>query len=419
MFGVVEFLSFNIMQLQSISGLENLPLSEIAVPDLLKGQLALVLILLIGLVIGIIFKYWKDRRIWVYYQDTPQNREIVKVLNPLIKRYSPTVYLPLSIMKMYLSTDRKIPLLDVYMRMDVTLADGEVCALDWYPRNYKTMAEDTPIVFYVPGVFGVSKDKYAYHFCKICYKTLGWRTFVYNRRLLLLEPKGNKLNSYECSADWKEVVDTVKRQFPRADIYLVGVSMGALNSQRYLIDYSENSGIKAAVTISSPWNAKKASDHIKGHKLFLKVLLAAQMKMVKQHMHSEKFLELLEKKGIDINKVLSSKSNREFDQNFALPDLTLEHTDLYYERLSTDTKLDQVRIPLLSINSMDDILIPPSQVPLEQIKQNANIIQLMVSGGGHIEYYHTIKRKYWAYMACMEYFRYISKHPAHPIISQD
>ena len=74
--------------------------------------------------------------------------------------------------------------------MDLLMQDGEIVSLDWYPKDYESMEDDRPIVFYVPGVFGLSRDKYAYHFCKIALKSLGWRSFVYNRRLLLNEPTG-------------------------------------------------------------------------------------------------------------------------------------------------------------------------------------------------------------------------------------
>ena len=282
------------------------------------------------------------------------------------------------------------------MRMNVTVSDGEVFSLDWYPRNYKKLAPKTPIVFYVPGIFGISKDKYAYDFCKIALKELGWRSFVFHRRLLLNEPTGTHINSYLGYSDWKEIVDHIKSIFPDTDIYMVGVSMGALNIQRYLIETGKNCGIKAALTISSPYSAKGISDTIMRKKMFLKILLGAQHRMIRQHMHSEKFIELLERKGIDIEKVLATKTNRHFDELFALPDMGFKTTDEYYDNLSSDKFIGDIAIPVLSINSMDDLMIPANCIPLDKIKQNPNIIQLMVAGGGHIEYFTGLKCKYVA-----------------------
>jgi len=375
------------------------------VPSMFQFTLTM-LVLILGVMI---YKYYRNKPIWCYYKETPRNKKLMSVLEPLIEQYSPTFYLPFSLMKMLLTNDKKLAVNDVYMRMNVKVADGEVFSLDWYPRKYRNMDPKTPIVFYVPGVFGISKDKYAYHFCKIAHKELGWRTFVFHRRLLLNEPTGSHVNSYLGYSDWKEIVDHIKSQFPEADIYMVGVSMGALNIQRYLIETGKECGVKAAVTISSPFSARGVSDAVRKSKLFLKHMLAAQHRMIKQHMHSEKFVELLERKGIDVERVLATTDNADFDELFALPDMGFKTRDEYYNSLSSDKLIGDITVPVLSINSMDDLLIPTSCVPLEKIQQNPNIIQLMVAGGGHIEYFSGLNRRYWAYSTAIEYLRIISE----------
>lgn len=280
------------------------------------------------------------------------------------------------------------------MRMDVVQSDGEITSLDWYPRNYRSLSEETPVVFFCPGLFGISRDKYAYSFCQYAFKTHGWRSFVYHRRLILNEPIGEKLNSYVTNDDWRHVLNHIKSVFPKAPIYMVGVSMGALNIQRYLIDYSEDPIVRAAVAISSPWNARKISDHVLGQRLLLKLMLPAQIRMVRQHMHSEKFMEKMKSRGIDVEKVLAVKTNRDFDRLFSIGDLGLTHTDQYYDMLTAHSLVDKIKVPMLAINSMDDHLIPRCNIPEADIPKNPNIIQLLVAGGGHIEYFHSIKREF-------------------------
>lgn len=280
------------------------------------------------------------------------------------------------------------------MRMDVVQSDGEITSLDWYPRNYRSLSEETPVVFFCPGLFGISRDKYAFSFCQTAFKTHGWRSFVYHRRLILNEPIGNKLNSYATTDDWRHVLVHVKSVFPKAPLYMVGVSMGALNIQRYLIDYSEDPLVHAAVAISSPWDAQKVSDHVLNRKILMKLMLPAQFRMIRQHMHSEKFMEKMKSRGIDVEKSLAAQTNREFDELFSLGDLGLTHSGQYYEMLTAHSLVDRIKIPMLAINSMDDILIPRSNIPEAEIPKNPNIIQLLVAGGGHIEYFHGIKREF-------------------------
>ena len=136
------------------------------------------------------------------------------------------------------------------------------------------------------------------------------------------------------------------------------------------------------------------SELVRESRIIKKLLLTTQFRMIRQHMKSQKFMDLCAAKGIDIEKVLRSKNNREFDINYAVPDLKLKDVSQYYDMLTAHDKVDRIRVPTLSINSMDDIMIPSTNVPIADIMQNPNIIQLMVAGGGHIEYFHGLSREF-------------------------
>ncbi len=164
--------------------------------------------------------------------------------------------------------------------------------------------------------------------------------------------------------------------------------MGALNIQRYLIEYSEDPKIEAAVTISSPYNCGVSSYRIRNNILLRKAMHGVMIEMFREHLHHEEFIEHCKQKNIDINKVLNSKDNFEFDTYMSIRDLELSHPDEYYDMMCSHMHMEKVPVPLLTVNSEDDPLIPATNVPLNSIQQNPNIIQLMVAGGGHIEYFH-------------------------------
>ena len=178
---------------------------------------------------ALIFKYYRDKKIKIFYKMSGRNKEIIRCLQGLIKAYSPTFYLPHSMLKVALVADDKLKLLDCYMRQDFKLSDGEEIPLDWFPRNYKRLNPATPIVFFVPGVFGTSYDKYSLKFCQVIYEKLGWRSFVLNRRMFASQMRGSNLVSYNCYSDWREILDHIHLTYPSADVYIAGVSMGALN----------------------------------------------------------------------------------------------------------------------------------------------------------------------------------------------
>lgn len=82
----------------------------------------------------------------------------------------------------------------------------------------------------------------------------------------------------------------------------------------------------------------------------------------------------------------------------------------YYRLLSSDEKVESIKIPLLSINSMDDPIIDATTVPLKKIIENENIIQININGGGHISYFANIShRRMWAFDLSLEYFREMHK----------
>lgn len=288
-------------------------------------------------------------------------------------------------------------------------SDGEIISLDWFPRNYKKMWSKTPVVMYVPGVFGRSCDVYSFKFCEMLTNRLGWRSFVFNRRLFAGNFKGTRFISYTHYSDWLEILDYVAREFPEANIYLVGVSMGALNIQKFLALYNNEKRVVAAVTISSPFDAQSAADLVLNNYFLNKVLHGHQVRVFREHLHNEKFTEFMRKKGIDPIRVIESKTNQEFDAICSSVDLGVNSPRDYYNLLSVHTHIQEIKHPILSLNSEDDPLIPPSNVPLEEIVKNPNIIQLMVAGGGHIEYLSGLKGEFWAYDLAIDYLDVMEK----------
>ena len=357
---------------------------------LLKNSSILVVVAVLAL-LG--YKYIRNRRVRVFCMDTARNKKIIEQLRPQIERYSPTLYMPFSMMKVVVAATGKLISLEKYLRQDILLSDGEICHLDCYPRTFRTLPAATPIVVFVPGIFGTSFDKYAFEFCKMAYDSMGWRSFVLNRRLFVSPCKGKKLLSYNHYEDWRQIFQKLKVDYPAAPIYLVGVSMGSMNIQRYLIEYKDDPIVEAAATVSSPFDAGKTADTIHSNPLLRKSFHSTMVFMFRQHLHHEGFMELCRQKGICVESVLNSKDNKDFDKKFAALDHGMPIQE-YYKSLSSYSHMDEITVPLLSINSGDDPVIKSHAIPMHKILDNPNIIQLMVAGGGHIEYFHGLKCEY-------------------------
>lgn len=115
---------------------------------------------------------------------------------------------------MVISAADSVPYLESYLRQDMKLSDGEEIPLDWFPKTYKKMQPNTPIVVFAPGCTGTSKDGYSLKFCQKVYKKLGWRTFVVNRRAYLTQLKGNTIIAFGSLADWTEILKSLNQTYP-------------------------------------------------------------------------------------------------------------------------------------------------------------------------------------------------------------
>ena len=68
----------------------------------------------------------------------------------------------------------------MYLRWEYRYPCGSVVGLDVYPSNYAKLP-DSPVIVFVPGIFGESGDQHIIDFCSYVFKKLDWKVVVYNR----------------------------------------------------------------------------------------------------------------------------------------------------------------------------------------------------------------------------------------------
>ena len=66
--------------------------------------------------------------------------------------------------------------------------------------------------------------------------------------------------------------------------------------------------------------------------------------------------------------------------------------------LSSSKDVHKINIPMLNLHSRDDFVCPYKHVPVDKIKENPNIIDIVVGGGGHIGYYSGTFRPTMVYL---------------------
>ncbi|EPY75649.1 hypothetical protein CB1_001599006 [Camelus ferus] len=103
-------------------------------------------------------------------------------------------------------------------------------------------------------------------------------------------------------------------------------------------------------------------------------------------------------KQIDMDHVMKAKSIREFDKRFTSVMFGYPTIDDYYMDASPNRRLKSVGIPVLCLNSVDDVFSPRHAIPIETAKQNPNVALVLTSYGGHIGFLEGIWPRQSTYM---------------------
>lgn len=102
---------------------------------------------------------------------------------------------------------------------------------------------------------------------------------------------------YTSVEDVDLVINHVHARYPKANIYLVGFSMGALQAIRWVGQHPGQKKVKGLVSVSCPVDLSKASPHLSQPKNWI----YARWMTLSLINIAEYNKDLLEKKGVEID----------------------------------------------------------------------------------------------------------------------
>ena len=112
----------------------------------------------------------------------------------------------------------------------------------------------------------------------------------------------------------------------------------------------------------------------------------------------------MEKKGIDLDKVMKSRTVYELDASFTAKINGFKSAEEYYDNSRGDAYLRNVKIPVLALNSMDDPVIHSDVIPFKDFENYENIILATTTTGGHLGWYKGIFiPTSWFQVPCLEF----------------
>lgn len=281
-----------------------------------------------------------------------------------------------------------------FEREYLQMADKGVVSLDWFVQNSSKLKRNSPILLIFPRLTGD-----AVSVGSICQLggTRGMRAVVFNRR-----GHGNSqltsanLTSTGDTRDTRKVLEYIFGKYPYVQIVGIGVGAGCATLFSYLGEYGSSSLLKAAVNISPSYdNTEKLCEQIpRFYELFLLFDLKVMLLRNWKALH----------KVIDVKSaVLKAWSLKEFDFKVYCKIYGIETFEAFWERNDPMRDVDDIAVPVLCINSLDDPVSVQEDIPFELFQFYPNLLLVTVTRGGHCAFHENVKGDSWANNIAINY----------------
>lgn len=260
-----------------------------------------------------------------------------------------------------------------YSRERISTPDHDFLDLDW------SLVGSNTLTILCHGLEGDSRRPYIKGMVRALNQA-GWDALAWNFRSCGGEPN-LLLRSYHMGAmeDLDEVVRHALATGKYQTIFLVGFSMGGNLILNYLGQWTSQvpPEVQRAAVFSVPCHMKSA---------------CLQLAKPQNRMYMKRFLKTLHQKlkekaqrfTVDLEGYERISSFQEFDDRYTAPFHGFKNADDYYERCSSVSHLQNIRIPTLMVNALNDPFLSPACFPVEQAQQSACLYLEIPEKGGHV-----------------------------------
>ena len=258
------------------------------------------------------------------------------------------------------------------------LDDGDFLECHWYKRAKK--GQDKPIVILFHGLAGSYNSPYIQGVMKAFSKNDFSVVLMHFRGCATKE---NRLpRSYHSgeTGDAKSFIKHLQKAYPNTSLFAVGYSLGGNMLLKMLGEYSFNTPLTAAVSVSAPMQLDICANKMN----------TGFSKFYQSHLLKDLNSSLLKKyKMHDMNSLLSVKENEvkklksfwEFDGAYTAPIHGFKSAQDYYTKSSAKQYLNDIQTDTVVIHALDDPFMTPEILPKEGEFSKKVTLEVFAHGG--------------------------------------
>lgn len=206
-----------------------------------------------------------------------------------------------------------------------------------------------------------------------------------------------KLSSYHSgrTEDLWDIIQHINRQYLYEELSIVGYSLGGNLTLKFMGEYAEKlpENFISAVAVSTPCDLKGSARQLS--KGFNKVYEYRFLKSLRKKSKA-KFLQF-KNHSLNEDKILKSKTFKEFDNYFTSVANGFKDADDYWKKSSCKQYIQHIKKPSLLISALDDPFLSESCYPFKEAENHIFFHFLPTKHGGHVGFYKNfiLKNNTW------------------------
>ncbi|KAH3888619.1 protein ABHD15-like [Dreissena polymorpha] len=273
------------------------------------------------------------------------------------------------------------------------MKDRGVVALDWVTHVSIHKRKRCTVLLVLPGLTADAVS--VSHLCSMA-ADKGYRPIVFNQRGF-----GNtvlttsKLLRNGDPTDLRDVVKFIHGRYPKALVTIVGFGTGCELLLSYLGEFGSSANVCAGVCISACFErSKRFTKMTQG---LYDVLFLSKLKLI-LYTHSISL-----SKYIDFTELLKCWTFKEFDHHVFHKFYNFTNIEEFWDIFHPLRDVDEIAVPLLFVNSLDDPFYSKCKIPYELCKYYPQFLMVVTNNGGHCGFRDALTDESWADRLALDY----------------